>query len=699
MGVLNFYKKFIKDIVINSQVGSTEEQTVEVELEGLNPYSVLLDANGILYDVANQVYCLGQTLEGRKQSEDIKNLTNSKLKTQEGRIELFVLFSQKLKELLTKNIIELLKPSQVLIIGIDGKAFRAKQKQQRGRRFKSGKDSSSGSFDVGNFTVGTKFLSACCNVIDEWINENRDLLPPYVYFSPCCEEGEAEHKIFSIFETTIDKIENDFKETYKDYTEGKVEKIMKTKNHIVVGKDSDLFFLSLLRYEHNFYWFRDTSAVFSGNQKLLTSILEIRNFIALRMMNESQNNALQCIRDFVLMSFLIGDDFVPGNFCFDIHIGKALLEMMDIYKQNNIKILKEKKLQNLETDLQIDLDELYRFLGELRIVEKEFFEVKAKFQFYEEYSDNAEKGRMLQELSELKTRWNISQNNRFERSSFLDLSYDDFLTEWSYTVICPNYINLQKNQKEFFRTLKSLQEELDDACSSFLTGLQWNISCYQGVKKLSNWVYMWSFAPTIYELRDFLKVYSNFQITGHLDFSRQELNHTSIIMTLFNVNFSEKLINQTITEKKTEKGLNQPVNTNLFLAPTIYQAFNPKNFISFFEGKYYYDKYGENHILPMIPFEMQSKFKSITKVEKNVSLSGNLLEYGKRQSFNKRDKHVRTPLFEEIFIPEESENVSKTLDKSRRTFRKEENKNTQESKKTDETNSSRTYKTILKSFS
>lgn len=691
MGVLNFYRKFIKDIVINSLT----DQEIEIDAESVNPHSVLLDANGILYDVANEIYCLTKNY-----SQEQKDLVNSKLRSQEGKIELFVLFSQKLKEILTKNIIELFNPSQILIIGIDGKAFRAKQKQQRGRRFKSAKELESSQFDVGNFTVGTKFLSACCNVIEDWIIEKKEQLPPYVYFSPCCEEGEAEHKIFSIFETALTKIEEDYSQI-EGYPKKTATNLMKDKNHMVIGKDSDLFFLSILRYDYNFYWFRDTNSFSSNRRNIATSVTKIRDYIAETMMNEDRNNAVQCIRDFVLMSFLIGDDFVPGNFCLDIHIGRAILEMMIIYREKNIKILKEKQLKDLEMDLQIDLDEFYRFLKSLKNVEREFFYVKKQFQSYEETEESSEKGRILEELHELKNTWFVNLNNKFERSSFLEGDYEDFLEEWKINVICPNYRNLNKKEKAFFNGLSKINEEFDDVCASFLTGLQWNISCYHGVKKLSNWVYMWSFAPTISELVDFLKAYEDFKITDHLDFSREELNHTSVLMTLFNINYSQRLINQTITDKKTEKSLTAPVDLAIIKAHILYEAFNPKNFKTFFEGKYFYDKYGETVILPMIPIQIQQNFKLVSKVEKNVENTGTILSYGRRQTFNIRSKTKNSSLFDEIFHSvtkptEPSKNKSRGTNTSNsRTDRsvKEEPKEEFKEKNTN------TYKKTLKSFS
>ncbi len=200
MGVLSFYKKFLIDIVKNKYEHAYETSEIR------NPMSLLLDVTGIFYDIASDIYGIGDKLNGTskdfRREEEIDSI---KLKSKEVLKTEFVF---KLKEILTLNIIEKIAPTDILIIGMDGKAFRAKQKQQSSRRF----DSSDNSFfnASANFTFGTEMIKLCTETIENWIIEKRNQLPSFIYFSDCAEEGEAEHKIFRIFKEAIKTINNKF---------------------------------------------------------------------------------------------------------------------------------------------------------------------------------------------------------------------------------------------------------------------------------------------------------------------------------------------------------------------------------------------------------------------------------------------------------------------------------------------------------
>ena len=199
------------------------------------------------------------------------------------------------------------------------------------------------------------------------------------------------------------------------------------------------------------------------------------------------------------------------------------------------------------------------------------------------------------------------------------------------------------------KNLSSWEQEKDDACSSFLTGLQWNISCYHGVKSLSNWAYMWSFAPTISQLSEFLDMDKVTKIQGHIDFEREQLPFSNNLFTLFNIRNSRKLINSATTTKKTAKALTSYIDLKEIEAPSIFTAYNPATFKKFFEGKYYKLKYGEVPIIPFIPFEIQKKLKKITMVEKTIENAGKILNYGEVQDFSVPIVESKSNLYKSVF--------------------------------------------------
>ncbi len=407
---------------------------------------------------------------------------------------------------------------------------------------------------------------------------------------------------------------------------------------MIVGKDSDLFFLSTLRVQYNFIWYKDFTVVYKKTviSDTAVDISLMRLFIAKHMgAVDEENNivpdlAVQCIRDFILFAFLIGDDFVPGSFCFDIHAGIALDIMMEKYKNLNLPLTIKKN-----DDLLINLDNFKEFLKEVKALERDLYETKKRTQELENEKKSCKKEQtnFPREQELLNSRRVLSVDKpsfEFLNSKFLEFeTFEEFQDAWERNVVCPNYIRLaSKSDRKLLNSLKNWNEEFQDACREFLVGLQWNLSYYYGFINLSDWSYSWCYAPTIKHLYDYIKTCGCKRISEHIDNDREEQTATEVLFTIFNIHKTRKFL-QSYTGKKNSK---KPIDVvSLLKCSRILEAYHPINFLKILEGKYVRVEkdrktgkikeeklFGHTAILPFIPREFQKTITPIKIIEDSV---------------------------------------------------------------------------------
>jgi 5'-3' exonuclease len=236
---------------------------------------VLIDMNGLIHEVAQQVYNYGKysckseiILPSR-----IKNKIEEKKSIKEDTI--FIL----LKNEVNKIIINC-SPKKTVFLGIDGVAPKGKQNQQRQRRFRAVKESNSNScFDSTCITAGTDFMNRLSNSLLplNWLKINPDV---NVILSSDSIPGEGEHKLIE----WIRKYQN-----------------LNEINEIfcVVGMDADLILLCLCLKKQNVFIMRE-------NEKRIFDWIDI-NFA---------RNILKKLKttpeDLVIWSCFIGNDFLPA---------------------------------------------------------------------------------------------------------------------------------------------------------------------------------------------------------------------------------------------------------------------------------------------------------------------------------------------------------------------------------------------------
>ena len=236
-------------------------------------------------------------------------------------------------------------------MAIDGVAPRAKLNQQRSRRFRSAKDlaeatkdlpkdsqgQKAGVFDSNCITPGTEFLAKVSKYIQYFIRKKVKEDPLWhgltVIFSGHDIPGEGEHKIMQHIREM---------RSQPDY--------QPNTRHCIYGQDADLIMLALVTHEPHFTILReviDFSFDFSNQNSLkavkkftkesdfqLLHISVLREYLQVEFCYQTPQFDLErSIDDFVFLTFLVGNDFLPHMETLDIST-QAFDLLFSIYKEH-----------------------------------------------------------------------------------------------------------------------------------------------------------------------------------------------------------------------------------------------------------------------------------------------------------------------------------------------------------------------------
>ncbi|XP_072524697.1 5'-3' exoribonuclease 1 isoform X2 [Salminus brasiliensis] len=226
-------------------------------------------------------------------------------------------------------LFRIIKPRKVFFMAVDGVAPRAKMNQQRGRRFRSAKEAedkikkalekgevlpTEARFDSNCITPGTEFMARLQEQLKYFVHNklstDRMWQGVRVYLSGHETPGEGEHKIMEFIRSEIVKPGHD-----------------PNTRHCLYGLDADLIMLGLTSHEPHFSLLRE-EVRFGGkkSQKRITAPEEttfhllhlslMREYIdyefsPLREKISFEYDVERIIDDWILMGFLVGNDFIP----------------------------------------------------------------------------------------------------------------------------------------------------------------------------------------------------------------------------------------------------------------------------------------------------------------------------------------------------------------------------------------------------
>lgn len=211
-------------------------------------------------------------------------------------------YKSKLWQLIV-DVVNEFKPTHTLVLAVDGVSNMAKMKQQRQRRFKSALNNDAlHNFDSNVITPGTEFMIMIDQFLRHQLTNFNYMLPNKVIYSSHLVEGEGEHKIFSYFR------------------EGEMRNM--SGHHIVYGLDADLIMLSLLSPQSNIILSRES-------QGDAIDIERLKIYITNTMRNKHS------VKDFVIIMYLLGNDFLPHQISLD-RMDDTIVLLMNIYAQNHL---------------------------------------------------------------------------------------------------------------------------------------------------------------------------------------------------------------------------------------------------------------------------------------------------------------------------------------------------------------------------
>ncbi|XP_063162715.1 5'-3' exoribonuclease 1 isoform X1 [Candoia aspera] len=225
-------------------------------------------------------------------------------------------------------LFRIIKPRKVFFMAVDGVAPRAKMNQQRGRRFRSAKEAedkikkalekgeilpTETRFDSNCITPGTEFMARLHEHLKYFVNmkisTDKSWQGVTVYLSGHETPGEGEHKIMEFIRSEKAKPDHD-----------------PNTRHCLYGLDADLIMLGLTSHEPHFSLLREEIR-FGGKKSQRASAPEETTFhlLHLSLMREYIDYEFSPVKDkisfpyeieriiddWILMGFLVGNDFIP----------------------------------------------------------------------------------------------------------------------------------------------------------------------------------------------------------------------------------------------------------------------------------------------------------------------------------------------------------------------------------------------------
>lgn len=425
MGIKHFFVWFKKNF-------ADEIQSVNYgdNLNGID--TLMLDMNGIFHNSAQKVYKYGN------HKDEIKRIIRPK------PVNIKDVYYDVCRTI--DALIDVVRPSENIILCIDGPAPLAKQAQQRQRRFRDNSEKSP-IFDSNCITPGTKFMDDLSKHIDRHIKNalikkkwGKDVK---VIFSNEKAPGEGEHKLINY----IRKF-------------GK-----KNETYCINGLDADLIMLAMGTHLNNFYILRE-DMYDHNNDFFFIDVGDARKKLIKMMKWNSPNHGClpkNVINDFIFLCFTVGNDFLPNIPSVEILVD-GIETLIYLYKSvaSRCGHLTLYDNENRVVFIPEPVSEMFSLIGEK---EKELFE-------------------------------RIQRDHRRFPNELLNECTDS------------NYnVNIKKYKKLY--TSKKLQGNTLSKCNSYLEGMQWVISYYISGVPDWKWVYDGNYAPFASDLAKVAKNYEH----------------------------------------------------------------------------------------------------------------------------------------------------------------------------------------------
>uniref|UniRef100_A0A8C5NGL0 5'-3' exoribonuclease 1 n=1 Tax=Gouania willdenowi TaxID=441366 RepID=A0A8C5NGL0_GOUWI len=413
-------------------------------------------------------------------------------------------------------LFRIIKPRKVFFMAVDGVAPRAKMNQQRGRRFRSAKEAeekikkaldkgevlpTEARFDSNCITPGTDFMARLQEQLKYFVHNklSTDKLWQNVniYLSGHETPGEGEHKIMEFIRSENAKPDHD-----------------PNTRHCLYGLDADLVMLGLTSHEPNFSLLRE-EVRFGGkkSQKRITAPEETTfHLLHLSLMREyidyefsplkdklgSNYDLERIIDDWILMGFLVGNDFIPH--LPHLHINHDALPLL--YK-TYISVLPSVG-GYLNENGHLNLANFEKYLEKLSEFDREHFsEVFVDLKWFESKVGNKYLNEAAGRAAEKEAARKGLRKKEVEMLSLHkkeamadDEEEDDDLFETEF----------RQYKRTYYMTKMGVDvvsdEFLSNQAKCYVEGIQWILHYYyHGVQSWS-WYYPYHYAPFLSDVRN-----------------------------------------------------------------------------------------------------------------------------------------------------------------------------------------------------
>jgi 5'-3' exoribonuclease 2 len=392
-------------------------------------------------------------------------------------------------------LIDHCNPQKEVFISVDGVAPLAKMNQQRKRRFRSVQDKilfdkikkkynkeKKNNWSNTVITPGTEFMEKLNNEIITHFKKKKSNLK--ITLSSYHVPGEGEHKI-------LDDIRN------KNNDENV---------YVIYGLDADLIFLSMASQKNNIYLLREETEIKKKNPTILEdkeSIEEELIFVSIDEMKKSYINKLKeiiitssnnkligynfnnknLINDFIVICFLLGNDFLPHIPSINIR-NYGLDNIINAYVYSFIKT--KQYIFDINR-ININMKVLLTFLQFLNKKEYGYFKYS-----YPKYKERIKKIQCrLTDDYEIEM-WNINNMKNFDIKDPIKLGLDNS-DLWKFRYY-EHHFNCKSHQKDM----------IEHICKNYFDGFKWVLLYY--FKGCNNWTWQYNYThgPFISDLYNYL---------------------------------------------------------------------------------------------------------------------------------------------------------------------------------------------------
>ena len=429
-------------------------------------HNLYFDSNSIIYD------CLRELI-------NIEYIHN----TNKFESELIKMVCEKLV-----SYINIINPSDNVIIAFDGVAPVAKMEQQRTRRFKTHFekkiiknfiDKPEHFWDKTCITPGTTFMNKLNKNIHEFFKKNNSISVQNIIIYDSSIPGEGEHKLF-------DYIKNN-----------KIKHFSKTT--IVYGLDADLIMLAInhLPISKNIYLFRETPEFIKSidknldpNQTYIMDIPLLSQHITKELNSVNKFNIPTFkknirIHDYIFICFLLGNDFLPHFPALNIRTN-GFEYILNAYKNtigntNNF----------LTNGNNINWKHFKKFITLLASQEHSYIKKEYK----------------IRDKKEKRNNFDGDLYKKYLRTPIFNREYETYINPFEFFW-----------EKRYYKTLFDIEpthHNIKKICMNYLEGLEWTIKYYTIGCPDWHWKYKYNYPPLLSDLLKFIPVFNTQMIANN----------------------------------------------------------------------------------------------------------------------------------------------------------------------------------------